>query len=86
MKVKVNMNDRNENVFQMSILKIEVIRYMMMLMCTLGGKGHASRMLIGQKMIDLAVFNYKIRKRGYYIFLSYSLYSHTSIPPPSYTP
>lgn len=86
MKVKVNMNDRNENVFQMSILKIEVIRSMMMLMCILGGKGHAFGMLIGQNVIDLAVFNYKIRKRGYYIFLSYSLYSDTCIPPPSHTP
>lgn len=49
MKVKVNMNDRNENVFQMSILKTEVIGYMMMLMCILSGKGHAFMCILGGK-------------------------------------
>lgn len=49
MKVKVNMNPRNENVFQMSILKIEIIRYMMMHVCILGGKVHAFIYILGGK-------------------------------------
>lgn len=72
--------------FQMSILKIEVIRYAMMRMGVLDEKDHAFRRLIGQNMIDLAIFIYKIREREYYIFSYILCHSHTrAYSPPTTT-